>query len=1013
MLHVSLLGPVEVRRDGTIVPIAGGKTAEVLVRLALDAGTVVRTDRLIEELWADDAVNTRRNTLQSKIAKLRRALGEPQVVLSRDDGYVLDVDPSEVDALAVLDDAVATARLVAEGDDRRAADLAMSALSRLSGELIPAAQGEWATAHRARLEAARAALLDAAFGARVRVGDDADVIGDLEAAVDAHPFQEHLWELLMTALYRAGRQADALAAYQRARLVLAEQLGLDPGERLQELEQQILTHAAALRGAASASADALTTNLPALAAELVGRDDEVAAIRSRLADERLVTLVGPGGVGKTALAVETGRQLRASGDFMIGGVWLVRLETATTAGEVVDAVIAAVGVAGGEPALLDRLRSNATLLVLDNCEHLVEPIADLAVRVLDAGAATRILATSQVPLDVDGESTVEIAPLSLVHAIELFGLRTATHGRHRSGDDTQVEELCRSLDGLPLAIELAAARTKTLSVSDIARRLDDRIDVLSDPASRRSERRRALRSTIAWSYDLLFPDDQKGLWALSTFAGGASLAATEHVLQRLGVPASTTIDVIGRLAGRSLLITDDDGATGSVRYRLLDSIRAFARDAMTDAGLLDDALDAHAEWFATAAAVSTDGVRGREQAEYLTLASSERANIDAALAWSATHDPPRALAIALGFGWAWIVLGDSRGAERLLAALAANEGHASPRDRAAALLLAGWIEASLGDLDAARTHIATGQVLADELADVDLQARAACYLAYVVSHEAQWQHALDLTDRSAQLYDTIDRPWDQAVNALFAARAAIGAGDAVRATATCESVRHWLQAVEDPWLRVRGEAIEGELARVEHRFDDAVAHLDRAARASGALGFRQTEAYQLSSLGRAHCQAGDYPTGIATLDAALTKAEAIGDVRLSALIRVHLGRVLRAAGRRDDARIALTSATTWHRAAGGGEQAALGECLLAALDAVDGETDAEDRLTELLREARARDDAPVEVLSLDALARIAADSGDTTRARDLASEAARRMVDASHFITELDRVDAEAMRQLT
>ena len=359
-------------------------------------------------------------------------------------------------------------------------------------------------------------------------------------------------------------------------------------------------------------------------------------------------------------------------------------------------------------------------------------------------------------------------------------------------------------------------------------------------------------------------------------------------------------------------------------------------------------------------------MRSAGQAEHLAFARTERANIDAALAWAAAHDPLLALAIVNGFGWAWIVLGDSRGAQRILAALDAAGDAAPARDRAGALLLAGWIEASTGQLELAREHVAAARALAD---DVDLQARADYYLAYVVSHDGEFAQALELTDRSDALYAGLDRPWDQAANWLFAARAAISAGDRARAAAARDQVEHWLARVDDPWLHVRREAILGELARLEHRFDDAVLHLGRAAETSGRLGFLQTEAYQLSSLGRAQCQAGDYEAGAATLELAIEKAEATGDVRMAALARVHLGRVLRALGRDAAARAALEAAAAWHRAAGGGEQAALGECLLAALDA-----DAP-RLTALLDDARRDDDAPVEVFALDALARLAADAG--------------------------------------
>ena len=431
---------------------------------------------------------------------------------------------------------------------------------------------------------------------------------------------------------------------------------------------------------------------------------------------------------------------------------------------------------------------------------------------------------------------------------------------------------------------------------------------------------------------------------------------------------------------------------------------------MTDAGMSERARAAHAAWFADAAGSSTDGVRSSRQAEYLAFARAERSNIEAALAWSAAHDPVRAVDIVNGFGWAWVVLGDSRGAQRILAALDAAGATAPARDRASAFLLAAWIEASTDRLELAREHIAAATALADAIDDVDLRARCCYYLAYVESHRGDFHRALELTDRSDALYDGLDRPWDQAANWLFAARAAISAGDQVRSVEARDQVEGWLRTVDDPWLHVRRDAMLGELARLQGRFDDAVVDIGRAAETSQRLGFVQTEAYQTTSLGRAQCQAGDYATGAATLELAIEKAEATGDVRLAALGRVHLGRVLRALGETQRARSALEAAAAWHRDAGGGEQAALGECLLAAMDAADRLAGADERLVAILEDAGRREDAPVEVFALDALARNAADAGDVARAQELRARADRRMEVASHFITDRDRTDAHVMR---
>jgi predicted ATPase/DNA-binding SARP family transcriptional activator len=1001
VLTISVLGPIEITHGDRTVGVPGGKTSELLVRLALEAGRPVRTDRLLDDLWGSDA-GARRNTLQSKIVKLRRALGDAAAVAGVEGGYVLSVDPSAIDALVVPQRLSAAAALVEQGDDAAVVELCAVTRRLFRGELlVGAGGGEWVAPHRSRLLAAQMQLVETECGARLRLGQVGQAAADLDGAVLSFPYAESLWVLLITALYRTGRQSDALAAYQRVRSLLADDLGLEPGPSLRQVETQVLMHDQSLDAAhagTSPAGDLPVGNLPTMRSHLVGRATQMSVVRELVVAEPLVELVGPGGIGKTALAIAVGHRISVA-----GGVWLARLESTSTPGEVADSVVAALQVTGGVSSLFERLKAADTTLILDNCEHVLDPVADLVQRMLDEAPRTRILCTTQAALGIDGEVVVELEPLSIDDAVELFK-RRASAQRSSTGDDAGVRDVCRSLDGLPLAIELAAARTKTLSVAEIARRLDDRFELLSDPTSRRPERRRALRATIGWSYDLLFPDDQRGLWALATFAGGATLLAIECLLLALDVPPRTAMDVVGRLAGRSLVIVDTD-VTGS-RYRLLDSIRAFALEAMHEAGADAMAHAAHAAWLAQLAATSTDGTRSRDQARHLAVARAERTNIDAALAWCVRHDPVQGVAIAIGFGWAWVVLGDSRGAQRILIALDAAGDATPPAERAVGLLLAGWLEASTGDLATARRHVEEASAIADAIDDDELRARSAYYLAYVVSHHGDFEQGLALTENSRALYAGLDRPWDVVANALFATRAAISAGDEQRAVEAADHATHALRAVGDPWMHVRFEAMLGELARLQHRFDDAVEHIGRAAATSLELGFMQTEAYQVSSLGRAQCQAGRYELGAATLRSAIAKAEATGDVRMVALARVHLGRVMRALGDTTHAREALERAAAWHRSAGGGEQAVLGDCLLAALDARDGRADAGLQLQVILDRAVADDNAAAEVFALDALALLAAQSGDHAAARAMSARADARMPTATHFITQLDRVDA-------
>src|SRR4051812_40725029 len=288
-------------RDGRAVSVPGGKTSELLARLALDAGAFVPADRLIDELW--DGTATRRNTLQSKVARLRRALGDPGIVASGDGGDKLRVDREAIDALFVPAGADAAAQRLAIGDHRGAVEMSEATLARFRGEVL-APSGEWADPYRASLEEIRMKLIEIQFSARQQLGHA--LTGELEAAVATYPYRETLWELLITALYGAGRQADALATYQRVRARLADDLGIEPGPRLRDLELQILNQDS---GLPIAGLDAPVGNLPSLARELVGRDAEIAALSELVRTHRLIEIIGPGGIGKTALAIAVGREL--------------------------------------------------------------------------------------------------------------------------------------------------------------------------------------------------------------------------------------------------------------------------------------------------------------------------------------------------------------------------------------------------------------------------------------------------------------------------------------------------------------------------------------------------------------------------------------------------------------------------------------------------------------------------------------------------------------------------------
>ncbi len=458
---MALLGPVEVRRDGELIAVPAGKPTELLMRLAVAAGTMIPKDQLLEDLWGADAASTSANTVQSKVSRLRRALGDPALVEGGQIGYRLAVDPSAVDVFELARRADDVTRLVRSGESAGARDASAEALALFRGEsLFGASDADWLRPHRAQAEGLRLRLIEDQLASRLDLGASSDVVDELEELVAEHPLREGLWGLLITALYRAGRQADALASYRSVRERLVEELGLEPGRDLQRLEQQVLAQDPALDAPAPkpTHAPSLITsgNLPALSSSLVGRDRECADLASLCQGHRLVTLVGPAGVGKTRLALEVARLSEP-----IDGAWLVRLETTRTAESVGDTIAVSLHAKdASEPALIERLRGANVLIVLDNCEHVVDAVAELVDPLLRAGEGVRLLTTSQLPLGVDGEHVYALSPLPFADAVELFGQRAAVHDQDftASENTATVEEVCRSLDGLPLAIELAAAR---------------------------------------------------------------------------------------------------------------------------------------------------------------------------------------------------------------------------------------------------------------------------------------------------------------------------------------------------------------------------------------------------------------------------------------------------------------------------------------------------------------------------------------------------------------------------
>jgi predicted ATPase/DNA-binding SARP family transcriptional activator len=933
MLTLAVLGPVALQRDGVALPVPGGKTVELLVRLALEAGNPVRAERLLDELWPQEPSGASLNTLQSKVSRLRGALGDGTVLTKGDAGYTLALAPDHVDALAVPRLAKEAAAARDRGDPERVVEWCDRALALFHGDVLPAvADAPWAQPYRQRLTETRLDLTQDRLAARLDLGGSGELVSELEELVAAHPLREHGWILLVTTLVRAGRQGDALAACARVRGLLARELGIDPGPQFRLLEEQVLRQDPALLATARPAAPAAPTaagrptgNLPTASGPLIGRAPDLEQVGGLLMKGRLVTVTGPAGVGKSRLAVAVAWRSHAP-----GGAWLAHVETATDTASVWTVIGDALAVDAPTPAaVMARVRAPALLLVLDGCEHLADAVAEVVTLLLESAPQLQVIATSQVPLHVGSEAVLELAPLGLADAVALFTDRSTEQRPHAVGEDAEsqrtVEEVCRALDGLPLAIELAAARTRVLPVSEIARRLDDRFALLRDPTRNLPARQTTLRAALTWSYDLLFPDDQRGLWAIASCTGGAPLPAVETVLTTLQVPADAALDVVARLVDRSLA-TAEFRSRGPVRYRLLDSVRELARERLQEAGLADAAAAAHAHWFADAADRAHAEARGPRQREHLDLARTERANIDAALSWCVTHDPALGVRIALGFGWTWVMLGTGvDGAQRVRRAL--DSASAGSQQRARALILCGWFEASGGNLHQAVTDLEEAITLGDEAGS----ATARLHLAFIHTQGGRAPDALTLLDRCRPQLAHHGLTWEEGTSWLLAAWAHITQGDFAAGEDACRRALAALKPLADGWALAHAEGLLGELALGRLQLPEAVAHLTSAAHSAGTLGFEAAQAHHLLNLGRAELQSGDVEPGRSTLERAIHLAGRCGDARTAASARTHLAQLLCDTGETAAALAQAEQAASWFDAAGGGDGAAHAAELLADL----------------------------------------------------------------------------------
>lgn len=565
-MRFDILGPLEVSDGGEQLAIGGPQQQALLAVLLIHANRVVSVDRLVDCLWGDAPPATARSLLQGCVAGLRRALrvGRAERLLTRPPGYLLEVGPGEVD----LDRFEHLVTAAARGEPAQVAAVLSEALECWRGPAFDGLPQEICRAEAARLDERRLTVLEDRVDADLALARHASLVPELRGHVQAHPFRERLWGQLMRALAGADRLADALAAYGELRRTLVDHLGVEPGEPLRRLHRELLA-----QPAPAAPGRRWRGPRPHLRV-LVGRDRERAVAGGLVQSGRLVTVVGVGGVGKSSLA------LAVAGDHVFGdGVAVVPLAEVRGADEVGLAVGAVLGVTGTSLAEIEaelerHLTGQRLLLVLDNCEHVAAACAHLVRRLLAAATGLTVLATSRRPLGLAEEVVYTLGGLSAAPAAELFGRRAREALPGVALDAAQVARVCVRLDGLPLALELAAARLRALPLPELADRLEEGFGLLSARRVGPDPRHRTLTAAIEWSYRLLEPDEQRLLARLSVFRTGFTSAAAEAVCAAPPLDRDRVLPLLSTLVDHSVVQAYQDG--GASGYRLLETVREFA-----------------------------------------------------------------------------------------------------------------------------------------------------------------------------------------------------------------------------------------------------------------------------------------------------------------------------------------------------------------------------------------------------------------------------------------------------
>jgi len=733
---VRLFGELEAVAEGVPVPVHGAKQRALLALLALQRGRPVGADRLIDVLWGDGQASNPANALQAQIGQLRRTLGA-SAILTSEAGYALAVGPDDVDVLRFGQLVAEGRRLAGDGEAALASAALGEALGLRRGEpLAEFAGAGFAADERAYLDELTLVAVETRAGADLMLGRHGELAAEMEALCRQHPLRERLWELYILALYRAGRQAEALRAYTEVRDRLVDELGIDPGPALRKLQARILAQDPSLAPASPAPVPAAgpprsAGNLRAQLSRFVGRDAELRQLRAAVRSSRLVTLIGPGGVGKTRLAVEAAAALREEHP---DGAWLVELAGVAEPGGVAPAVAAALGAGvavlpGAQPAgsatdlIVRYLAGRSLVVVLDNCEHFIGEAAALADTLAGAVPGLRLIATSREPLGVPGEVLVPVGGLAPLAARELF-----------------VDRARAVRPGFMLS---RGARTAL-------------------------PRQQTLRAVVDWSYDLLFEDERRLFSRLATFTGGCGLAAVEAVCADEQVPCDDILDVLSRLVDKSLVVAPGGG--GEARFSQLQTLWQYGRDRLTESGEADAMRARHGAYYRQLAEQAHQGLRGAAGPMWRDRLVTESGNLRAALDWYiATGDADAALSLASGMAWLWFITGDFLEGARWLGDALGADGPRRPEVEATAHVWRGYCVGM-------STHPAAGVIECEEAVavlrtshDRVRLAEALVVGATVLGFAHQFDRSLEALGEAQDLLEPASHGWLLAAHDLIVA----------------------------------------------------------------------------------------------------------------------------------------------------------------------------------------------------------------------------------------------------